>query len=88
MERRNRSLKALKELMIVDSLEDDQRAQGLRSWVEKYLQNTPITDFNLPLEELKQLSELFYKNTAFLKRYRENQRIELAKIRDMKKYLH
>ena len=88
MERRNRSLKALKELMIVDSLEDDQRAQGLRSWVEKYLQNTPITDFNLPLEELKQLSELFYKNTAFLKRYRENQRIELAKIRDMKKFLH
>lgn len=88
MERRDRSLKALKELTIVDSLDDDQRAQGLRTWVEKYLQDTPITDFDLPLEDLKRLSELFYKNTAFLKQYRENQRVELSKMRDMKKFLH
>ncbi len=88
MERRNRSLKALKELIQIDSLDDEQRASRLKSWVERNLQDTPITDFDLPLDELRQLSELFYKNIQFLKDYRENQRIELAKMRDMKKFLH
>ena len=88
MERRDRSLKALQELKQVDSMDDLERAYRLRSWVEKYIQDTPITEFDLPLDRLKELSELFYRNIDFLKKFRENQRIELAKMRDMKKFLH
>lgn len=69
MERRNRSLEALKELRYVDSLDDDLRAHSLDLWYKKYLTGHSIEDFDLELPELKELSELFYKNILFLKQH-------------------
>ncbi|MEA1913970.1 MAG: hypothetical protein U9N30_01505 [Campylobacterota bacterium] len=88
MERRDWSLKSLQELIYIDSLDDEQRASGLQRWVETYLEGRSITDIDLPTEQLKQLSELFYKNVDFLKRHRENQRRELMKMSDLKKFLN
>lgn len=88
MERRDRSLKSLEELIYIDSLDDEQRASGLQRWVETYLEGHSITDMDLPTAQLQQLSELFYKNVDFLKRHRENQRLELMKMNDLKKFLN
>jgi len=62
MERRNRSLKALSELRYLDSLESTQRAEALSKWVINYLTEGKIEDFDLPLDDLNALSELFYRN--------------------------
>ncbi len=70
MERRNRSIKALKELIYIDSLDDDDKAQLLVKWGKKYLQEDFKKSFELELDDLKNLSELFYKNIKFLKEHR------------------
>ncbi len=87
MERRDWSIKALEELIYIDSLDDEQRAAGLERWVGKYLDDSEITDFDLPTDKLLQLEELFYKNINFLKAHREEKRLELIKINDLKKFL-
>ena len=87
MERRNRSLKALKELVYVDSLDSVAKADALIKWQADYLANDSIEDFDLELSELKQLKELFFKNINFLKNHTEETRLELIRIQKMKRFL-
>lgn len=87
MERRNRSLKALEELNYINSLDPADRAKALIRWVEKYLPNDGIFDFDLELKDLKRLSELFYTNIHFLKEHKENTRQEIIESRRLKKFL-
>ena len=87
MERRNRSLKALKELVYVDSLDSVAKADALIKWQADYLANDSIEDFDLELSEFKQLKELFFKNINFLKKHTEETRLELIRIQKMKRFL-
>jgi hypothetical protein len=89
MERRNRSLEALDSLYYIDSLDGgDERALSLERWLEKYLQDDFEKSFDLELEKLIQLSELFYKNINFLKKHKENIKQELEDYNNIKKFLH
>jgi hypothetical protein len=72
MERRNRSLKALNELIYIDSLDDEERAIGLSSWTKEYLIDKDIADFDLEKSDLVKLSELVYRNLQFLKKYKSD----------------
>ena len=74
MERRNWTLKSLEELIYIDSLDDEQKAESLVLWVEKYTQDETAlkieTSNFIPILNSSQLStflELFYKNIIFLK---------------------
>lgn len=88
MERRDRSLKALEDLKYIDSLDPDDRAKQLALWVNKNLQNSSIENFDLPLPQLQQLSELFYKNITFLKTYKDNLKEQLDSNQKIKKFLN
>lgn len=87
MERRDRSLKALKELTYIDSLDDYERGEGIKNWALSYLNTTSVEDFDLEQNDLLKLSELFYKNVTFLETHRENILEELKSISSLKKYL-
>ncbi len=87
MERRNRSLEALKELIYIDSLESFTKADALVVWYDDYLKDDTIENFQLELSELKELEELFFKNINFLKNQKEETKDELAKIQKMKRFL-
>lgn len=87
MERRDRSLKALEELIYIDSLDSYQRADALVKWYEKYLSDGDITNFDLELEDLKRLQELFYKSVDFLKTHKETTRKEILENRKVRKFL-
>ena len=88
MERRDRALKVLEELVYIDSLDSYDRADALVSWHKKYLTDTKISDFDLELKELKKLSELFYKNLKFLKEHKEQVRNDMTSNRKMQKFLN
>ncbi|PIF04637.1 MAG: hypothetical protein CSA86_01265 [Arcobacter sp.] len=89
MERRDRSLKALLELRYIDSLDSDMRASSLQSWVESYLQNgNKIEDFDLDIQDLNSLSELFYKNIIFLKEHRESMKQTLDTQKKIREFLY
>jgi hypothetical protein len=88
MERRDWSLKALEELIYLDSLDNEERAQALVRWNNKYLTETKITDFDLEHDDLLRLSELFYKNIDFLKKHKENVRQTMVENRKMKRFLN
>ena len=51
MERRDRSLKALNELVYIDSFDSYEKADALLRWYDDYLSNTSIEDFDLELED-------------------------------------
>lgn len=87
MERRNWSLKALKSLQYIDSLDQEQRASSLQKWVEEYLVDTNIEDFNLEIDHLKTLAELFYKNITFLKKYKKNMKSEMDEHKKIREFL-
>ena len=87
MERRDRSLKALNELVYIDSFDSYEKADALLRWYDDYLSNTSIEDFDLELEDLKKLEELFFKNINFLKNHKEETRLELVKMQKMKRFL-
>jgi len=87
MERRNRSLEALKKLIYINSLDPSDRAKALIVWVESYLPNDGIFDFDLELDDLKQLAELFYANISFLKKHKEDTRNELLRTQKMRKFI-
>ncbi len=87
MERRNRSLEALKKLIYINSLDPSDRAKALIIWVESYLPNDGIFDFDLELDDLKQLAELFYANISFLKKHKEDTRNELLRTQKMRKFI-
>jgi len=89
MERRDRSLKALEEFKYIDSLEaDDFKAKQLKKWVEKYITDTSIEEFDLTLEELKSFEELFFKNLNFIKSHQSSIKDELDENKKIKKFLH
>jgi hypothetical protein len=87
MERRNRSLKALKELTYIDSLDSFAKADALVKWFDTYLKDDTIENFDLELDDLKRLEELFFKNINFLKNHKEDTRQELVKMQKMKRFL-
>jgi len=87
MERRDRSLKALEELRYINSLDPSDRAKALIRWVEKYLPNEGIFNFELEMTDLEILAELFYSNITFLKEHKENTRQELLKTQKLRKFL-
>ena len=86
MERRNWSLKALDELIYIDSLDSFERAEALVRWNKKYLENNDISNFDLEIEELKKLQELFYKNINFLKEHKEIVRQEMVSNRKKQRF--
>lgn len=86
MERRNRSLKALEELTYVNSLDGQERADGLIRWANEYLTHD-ISEFDLELEDLKKLSELFFANIMFLKEYKDETRGSILELQKLKKFL-
>lgn len=87
MERRDRSIKALGELVYIDSLDSFEKADALVRWYKDYLTESSIEDFDLELSDLKKLEELFFKNINFLKKHKEETRQELIKIQKMKRFL-
>lgn len=87
MERRDWSLKALEELNRVDSLDDEEKAQGIKRWALKYLNTTDVTDFDLETKELLRLQELLYKNTDFLIQHTKEIQGDLKEINHLKKFL-
>ena len=88
MERRNRSVEALDKLLYLDSLENQDRADQLIIWVDKYLNNSSIEDFDLEYNDLSKLSELFYKNINFLKQHRKDVKSQLDSHHKIKQFLH
>lgn len=87
MERRDWSLRALEELVYIDSLDSYEKADALVRWHKKYLTESKISDFDLEIEDLKKLSELFYKSIDFLKKHKEQTRKEMVENRKMQKFL-
>jgi hypothetical protein len=87
MERRNRSLKALEQLVYIDSLESFTKADALVRWYADYLLDDSIEDFDLELNEFTQLEELFFKNINFLRNHKEKTRLELIQIQKLKRFL-
>ncbi|MCD4757910.1 MAG: hypothetical protein K8R39_06535 [Arcobacteraceae bacterium] len=87
MERRNWSIKALKSLQYIDSLDAELRASSLQKWVEDYLVDNHIEDFNLELKDLENLSELFYKNISFLKQHREEMKTQIDEHKKIREFL-
>lgn len=87
MERRDRSLKALKELIYIDSLDSFEKADALVKWFDDYLKDDSIENFDLELDDLKRLEELFFKSINFLKNHKEDTRQELIKMQKMKRFL-
>jgi len=87
MERRNWSLEALKSLQYIDSLDSEQRANSLQKWVEEYLSNNYIEDFDLEISGLENLAELFYKNISFLKKHRNVMKSEINEYKKIRKFL-
>ena len=86
MERRDRSLKALNELIYIDSLDASSRALGIVRWVEKYLQGEGIDGFDLELNELYVMSELFHKNISFLKMHLKDTKKEWLNTKKMRQF--
>jgi hypothetical protein len=87
MERRDRSLKALKELTYIDSLDSYEKADAIVRWFDTYLKDDSIENFDLELLDLKRLEELFFKSINFLKNHREETRQEIIKMQKMKRFL-
>lgn len=88
MERGNWSLKALNEFIYIDSLDPQEKANGLIRWNKKYLTDKKIDDFELDDNGLKKLHELFYKNINFLKEYKEKTRKDIVENRKLRKFLN
>ncbi len=88
MERRDRSIKALEELIRIDSLDSYEKADALVSWYEEYIGQNSVEDFDLKLEELKQMEELFFKSINFLKNQKVQAKDDLNETRKMRKFLN
>jgi len=87
MERRDRSLKALEELIYIDSLDSYERADALVRWYSKYLSSADISEFDLDKSDLEKLLELFYKNINFLKEHKEQTRKDMIDNKKMQRFL-
>ena len=87
MERRNRSIKALDELKFISYLEEEEKAQRLILWANKYLEKGNINDFDLELKDLESLSELFYSKLEFLNIKKDKTKDELDQSKKLKKFM-
>jgi len=87
MERRNWSLKALSDLKYIDSLDPELRAESLNAWFKLYLTNNKIEDFDLEIQDLNSLSELFYKNISFLKEHRIDMKTQIDNHKRIREFL-
>lgn len=87
MERRDWSLKVLDELIYIDSLDSFEKANAIVKWYNKYLNEESIEKFDLDLDNLKKLEELFFKNLEFLKKIKEEARQELIRIKKVGSFL-
>lgn len=89
MERRNRSIESLNRLVYIDSLDEESlRARLLADWVNENLVDRDIQDFDLELKDLKNLSELIYKNITFLKNYKSDLKSQLNSNQKIKQFLN
>jgi len=87
MERRDWSLKALADLRYIDNLEDELRAKSLKEWVDSNLSENKIENFDLQLQDLNSLSELFYKNISFLKEHRKDMKEQIDNHKKIREFL-
>ena len=87
MERRDWSIKLLKELIYIDSLESYEKANNLVSWYSEYFSKSSINELDLEVNDLKVLEELFYRNINFLKEQQKQAGEELKNIKKMKSFL-
>jgi len=87
MERRDWSLKALSELKYIDSLDSELRAESLQKWVKSYLTHNKIEEFDLNIQDLNSLSELFYKNISFLKNHRNRMKEAIDNHKKIREFL-
>lgn len=87
MERRDRSLKILNELIYIDSLDSYEKADSLVRWAENYLSDNFISELDLEIDDVKKLKELFFKNINFLIKQKDEARGEIANLQKMKKFL-
>ena len=87
MERRDWSIKLLKELIYIDSLDSYEKANNLVSWYTEYFSKSSINDLDLELSDLKILEELFYRNINLLKEKQKQAGEELKNIKKMKSFL-
>lgn len=88
METRNISLKALKELKYIDSLDGEYKEQELFRWDNKYLvPNNKINEVNLEKKDLEELLELFYKNIHFLKNYKNSIKKQMEMTFKLKEFV-
>lgn len=87
MERRDWSIKLLKELIYIDSLESYDKANSLVSWYTEHFSESSINDLDLDTNDLQTLEELFYKNINFLKEQQKQASEEVKNIKKMKSFL-
>jgi hypothetical protein len=87
MERRDWSLEAIKEFNYIDSLDGKQKADMLKDWLNKYMPNG-VYEFDLPVEQMNRLSELLYKNVAFLYKEREDAKDFIKQKNKIKQFLY
>jgi len=88
MERRNWSLEVYSKLQYIDSLEEYDKAYSLQLWASKYMSDDFLDKLDLNNNDLKNLSELFYKNIHFLKNHKDKVNLELNQNKNIKKFLH
>ena len=87
MERRDWSIKLLKELIYIDSLDSYEKANNLVSWYTEYFSKSSINELDLELNDLKVLEDLLYRNINFLKEQQKEAAEELKNIKKMKSFL-
>lgn len=87
MERRDWSLKLLKELRYIDSLDSYEKADAIVGWYESHFTKRKIEDIDLDEDDLLTLEELFFVNLSFLKEQKEQARLDLKDLRKMKNFL-
>lgn len=63
------------------------KADAMVRWFDSYLKDDSIENFDLELNDLKKLEELFFKSINFLKNHKEETRQELIKMQKMKRFL-
>jgi len=68
-------------------LDTQERARDLSIWVQEYLQDDSIEQFDLELTDLQTLSELFHKNIAFMKQHRYDIKTQLDSHKKIKAFL-
>ena len=89
MERRNRAVKALKQLRYIDSIKNSEQYDlSIQNWINDYIdQKTEHFFVELTSSEKEQLSELYFTNIKFLKENRAILKKDLDSIKLQKKFL-